>query len=1813
MASPTSLQLGDIVQVSAPSRRDLNAKHFLVEYLGNGTLMLRGEDGKDIALAFTAGGTFRSRAIKGIRVLDRASDKGYARQHGLVPGAWAEFYFGGTAPEKITAQVVSLDEDMIGIRTWPDEETLYIDFGYAGVPPALDIEDIMLLDSPPGPSPTPAAADGIPDEPPSPLVPAATTPGTPDPATPTTVLVETPGTPDSGSTSPAAMPGPQTPPTVEVLGAPEEETAPTIEELQNIELAAGDIVFGQALGDVTQDVEVPDSQRRYPLEAQLNDLLDDMLAALPPVERTPQRLQNMHTQLARFSELREQFSELDDLGYPSGPLKKTATHRPLAKAIATLEALPSWVVPIARNTKKVYNIDGEPPYGDVEVLNLAQQLIAETQAGDAVDRGERLPDAPPAAVVAIRRTAQFANQVVAPPSTEVLGLISCKAPGECAVNNLGQQMSSVVTDDILVRRRLATTPYVTGERGLSAVPHAPGQPAYATAIVTPNAEVGLVGLAFLPTPALPCAAADQPGSLLIDRVGTSVPHGFIGPHADTEVTTVDAWDTKVGDKVLGERAHILEVDDDLYADEDRLAKFLEVVVPTTKEAIGTLNADGQLARRLDYNSLLSPLRAFLVYGDDITYRQHDLLAKKLRNNVKAYTRRLSSKKGAYRRYAGIRNTAFAAYREPFGLPPQLMTAYNVFERTLPMVVVARALAADGASALAAYLGEARPQAYSYGDEQELLDAYEAVQAGARTATSECSDEQLQDTPGPCNDTENCVYLQGVCTSEEAVAEESEENTLSGMVRAFELTAEARAQGALATGAALLAAADGRLVANLALERSTQQHQEDILTAIATRARIPETPPSPYTGLLGAILAQDDFAKKQSDILRFSAEYTVPGNTEWVRLCRETDTPLLPTFYVKLATAFQRGDYQSELDNICRIQGTLSDSGDTWVDKHTGAVIRSLQFASNEGFDESGFLIAARDALESDAGEVVTVVVPTDKESVRIAAVAAGLSKQLRISIEPLIPYIVDSVKRLVPTLVPAKAAYAKREAQAKQKQRKLPSYEYVVSNLQLLCTLSAAFVAIQTAVPALKVGRGFPGCVKSFAGYPLQGTENTEGLRYIACVATKMRSSAPPWDTIKKLDADQLLKKLLAVTQKLASDPTTKDRIATKLEFLKDAPPEVDDVPDEHNPMRWLSFLPPLSTPQVVPVRPVPNAFIKRLQRELASSAAPLGLLIARANLMSFGIQEALQGVVAQSVPVLTTADGTAFVENACCSDGASSAEAFYKASSPIVAEYNAHAASYMRDYYRYAYLSRAPSYRDLRDTRVGYPPVHSTPSLPVVYLVFAHYCQYNKLSGVGPEMENLCQVRSGPVIDDLNPTERMERMQRAGASYSLADYLQLMRKVAAETTTMLLLPEPVPNTIALRSALEGLGPASVIPQNITTAFESDLDVFGVAAGSTDDAARNALLSQSDALRTRLTQFIRTYATKPLSPNQEQFLASLRDWSGPPLQAAASIRTFTAGALLSAGRFYPEAVVRGMLYDQAKVPRNWGLSERHIDDVKRFVGAELAPLQPFYKKPFLEEVCKRVVKASPSLMALQQAVPLVLPKAGTNSVFGAPLTADLGEYTILAALALYIDGAEALATTAGTIGGTAVTTSTGAGPAATTTLEADVAAALALETNPVAIQQTTADLLVAIIAMLQRTKKAVSVSVEEVAERTLRAREKEKDEITGFLENLTDEEREAQNVLKNNRLGSWGKGQTRGLVSYVQGVYDEEVAALEQRAMMDQRLGEISEVTAMNRDLYALDVEREALSAAGIDAEVDDLGMLADDDDYGDADGDEAY
>jgi hypothetical protein len=71
-----------------------------------------------------------------------------------------------------------------------------------------------------------------------------------------------------------------------------------------------------------------------------------------------------------------------------------------------------------------------------------------------------------------------------------------------------------------------------------------------------------------------------------------------------------------------------------------------------------------------------------------------------------------------------------------------------------------------------------------------------------------------------------------------------------------------------------------------------------------------------------------------------------------------------------------GNYSAKLAEVCRAVGILSDDGDSIVDKHTGYVLRKIDFVTEDEFTEEGTRIInheiLEDELETRLGKILAV-------------------------------------------------------------------------------------------------------------------------------------------------------------------------------------------------------------------------------------------------------------------------------------------------------------------------------------------------------------------------------------------------------------------------------------------------------------------------------------------------------------------------------------------------------------------------------------------------------------------------------------------------------------------------------------------------------------------------------------------------------------------------------------------------------------------------------------------------------------------------
>lgn len=337
------LELADFIRITAPTNPEWHDNLFFISYIDENIIEVIELLSNRIHLLQIQNRQFIDHSIEKISVVSRSSLKGYARQNGLFPHIWVDIYFGGELPKSITAEIRHLEEDMIELRSYPENKILFLDFAYQGVPRHLPIERICIREKPASYS-------------------RAMTFGEAD--------LESEGISegDNEGTMEYTREG-----MIDIVLPPNVKPDETLQErLKKIEIR---FLADEELPEITQFMEAAPELQRFGLEAQINDLLDAFLSTVPDYKRTPMVMHRIYTHIQRFKELRESFSTFDPTFHTIlGP--KKSNPKPLIQELANLTARIAWVLPVVNQTKKVYFLAEDGPLLSTLVPEIDQKNMS---------------------------------------------------------------------------------------------------------------------------------------------------------------------------------------------------------------------------------------------------------------------------------------------------------------------------------------------------------------------------------------------------------------------------------------------------------------------------------------------------------------------------------------------------------------------------------------------------------------------------------------------------------------------------------------------------------------------------------------------------------------------------------------------------------------------------------------------------------------------------------------------------------------------------------------------------------------------------------------------------------------------------------------------------------------------------------------------------------------------------------------------------------------------------------------------------------------------------------------------------------------------------------------------------------------------------------------------------------------------------------------------------------------------------------------------------------------------------------------------
>lgn len=959
--------------------------------------------------------------------------------------------------------------------------------------------------------------------------------------------------------------------------------------------------------------------------------------------------------------------------------------------------------------------------------------------------------------------------------------------------------------------------------------------------------------------------------------------------------------------------------------------------------------------------------------------------------------------------------------------------------------------------------------------------------------------------------------------------------------------------------------------------------------------------SPHVNLREKVLGWSDFVAKQTMIYTFVQKLCrepnphIEEDAHWL-YCIDTNTKLFPNSLFQLASAFLYGDYSRQLDILIRDNGELSDDGDAIVDKYTGYVLRKIDYSAEEGFDESGFRITTNAIVEEkDIGTMVLETLAKKNKVFEnpIAQAAYNvfltLSENMGIQKETAESSIEEFVLRISlemmndPGVVMAEGPYNEQLAQeatgqAKRKSARMP-YSTYFNQLLIIIVSCTTFAAMQTLIPSFKTKKTFPGCVKSFAGFPLDpNSENAVGLKYIACVLDKSkRASEQPWSAIEPLSIDNLLKRMKMIMQNyIYTRPDVQKLYDIKRDYIANYPDQ--DVPEDVAIQKWTHFLPPVVSFTIDPnsvtgiSEEYEKEFFKSIMQGSAEQFRTLGIVKGKLLKHGYLTYDIINRIVHKKQMLLVTSGGSAFLENACCNESGDTPLVYFQKERPDLTPILQKIRKLEAVIDRVKNLNKAKILFDPKSSRIVGAAIPDNIVSRTIYETFIHFCNFDNDVDIPSDLIPL--AASKPEYNRYaSLDEKIAFMKKHGKNYGVEDFHSIMRIVNSRNIVN---RKPDKEIAALDGFKDMLNyfddkNSTIVEDRLRQLLRATLVDYDPKVAISDERASNRKLNRylqraNDGMRETVVAFLDSHANLNLG-NLEKISSFLENISNWKFDNISSATREIYNMVYNVSKVYPNKTLARRF--QYVVPDHWTFSLAHSiylqEATKSFYSGIAAIGGDDLDETFSKYLTAAVANLTDLVLFIEQIPvfsPLIRGEMNYWSLYNDETVLLLYNYVFLSAIHEYV----VLANDNAFVQMRAEeikTTRRGQNQEGefenerwTDTLDADedygattqIRQMHIVESDSVELKKTAAKWLNAVLQRELDTKTAFNRNYKEIMDSTMSLKYKDKKGITDYLANLSRDERRVEQALRSHKIGRWNVGMQKGLYQYEKNTYDNEIA-----------------------------------------------------------------
>jgi hypothetical protein len=506
-----------------------------------------------------------------------------------------------------------------------------------------------------------------------------------------------------------------------------------------------------------------------------------------------------------------------------------------------------------------------------------------------------------------------------------------------------------------------------------------------------------------------------------------------------------------------------------------------------------------------------------------------------------------------------------------------------------------------------------------------------------------------------------------------------------------------------------------------------------------------------------------------------------------------------------------------------------------------------------------------------------------------------------------------------------------------------------------------------------------------------------------------------------------------------------------------------------------------------------------------------------------------------------------------------------------------------------------------------------------------------------------LCSEKPDQLI---NPNDKLseiiKKLKHDGRNYTLENCLRMLQLIAKHNIITIDYDNPALSSIsALVSVIENIDSENdeVVEPALRNLILNSLDTFNIASDTISKETKSLndyLIRNNEHMKEDIIKFItdnrgnNQNITKRTLRNMTSFVNTLNMWysddSNINLDNTDKLnKKISNDSLYNAINYYknsidnivsvfPNIILNKVDYANVKIPSYWGFSDIHNKKLKNNIKNYYEPLKVFYDDVSIQKLLNTIQKTSKNIKIISKVIPaftsIQLKDKILKPIFDERTSKLLFEYLLLRIFINYIDLSEESDMIVREISKETTVEDiftvdyvqekeTKRDIEMSSKIQKDI---VLLKGDQKELRHKIAYLMTIFMQIMETHKDSINVSYEQVQDTIFKLKESEKSRITERLKKLSDEERDADTILKINKLGPWDKGLRKGLTQYVAETYDEEREFMDEMERIERNVkSKVKGVTDQNIDIYMEDFIQERDVANDIERDAYDIGFLTED------------